>query len=74
MKSIKKRFAKVKIVSRVTQFEENGGATFTDKEALDTNTECTTLTTDCTIADKGGRGKDQGRHRQSLSRAYQHLA
>lgn len=55
MKSIKKRFAKVKIVSRVTQFEENGGATFTDKEALDTNTECTTLTTDCTIADKGGR-------------------
>ena len=55
MKSIKKRFAKAKIVSRVTQFEEKGSASFTDSEAVDESTECTTLTTDCTIADKGGR-------------------
>lgn len=55
MKSIKKRYAKIRILSRVTQFEENGGASFTDKEAPNSNTESTTLTTDCTIADKGGR-------------------
>ena len=55
MKSIKKRFAKAKIISRVTQFEEEGGASFTDKESADGNTENTTLTTDCTIADKVGR-------------------
>lgn len=55
MRSIKKRFAKAKIISRVTQFEEEGSASFTDKESADGNTECTTLTTDCTVADKGGR-------------------
>ncbi len=51
MKSIKKRFAKAKIVSKVVQFEENGGDTFSDGE----NGETTTLTTDCTVADKGSR-------------------
>ncbi|MBQ4598845.1 MAG: DUF1934 domain-containing protein [Clostridia bacterium] len=55
MRSIKKRFAKAKIISRVTQFEEDGSASFTDKESVSGNTECTTLTTDCTVADKGGR-------------------
>ena len=39
----------------MTQFEEKGSASFTDSEAVDESTECTTLTTDCTIADKGGR-------------------
>lgn len=55
MKSIKKRFAKAKIISRVTQFEENGTASFTDTEGASDTADCTTLTTDCTIADKGGR-------------------
>lgn len=55
MKSIKKRFAKARIISKVIQFEENGGATFSDNEAEQSSGETTTLTTDCTIADKGSR-------------------
>ena len=55
MKSIKKRFTKAKIVSKVTQFEEKGGSTFNDNEIEAGEVDTTTLTTDCTIADKGSR-------------------
>lgn len=55
MKSIKKRFAKAKIISKVTQFEEKGNATFNDAESEVGESDTTTLTTDCTIADKGSR-------------------
>ena len=60
MKGIKKRFAKLTLVSKVLQYEESGDSTITGKEgdvamALDGEAECTTLTTDCTIADKGGK-------------------
>lgn len=60
MKGIKKRFAKLKMISKVLQFEENSESTITGKEgdvamAIDGEADCTTLTTDCTIADKGGK-------------------
>ncbi|MBQ4151335.1 MAG: DUF1934 domain-containing protein [Clostridia bacterium] len=53
MKSIKKRFAKARIISKMIQFEENGTSSFNDEDA-DAG-ETTTLTTDCTVADKGSR-------------------
>lgn len=60
MKGIQKRFAKLKLVSKVLQFEENSDNTITGKEgdvamAVDGEVDCTTLTTDCTIANKGGK-------------------
>ena len=55
MRSIKKRFAKAKIVSKVTQFEEKSGSSFNDSEGEAGEVDTTTLTTDCTIADKGSR-------------------
>ena len=52
MKSIKKRFAKARIISKVIQFEENKG----EKCVIDEEKgETTTLTTECTVADKGSR-------------------
>ena len=54
MKSIQKRFAKAKIVSKVIQFEEKKNPS--QNSDFDESTgETTTLTTDCTIADKGSR-------------------
>ena len=60
MKGIKKRFAKLKLVSKVLQFEDNGDSTITGADgdvamAVDSEADCTTLTTECTIADKGGK-------------------
>ncbi len=55
MKSIKKRFAKARIISKVIQFEENGGNSFNDNDADSEAGETTTLTTDCTVAEKGSR-------------------
>ncbi len=55
MKSIKKRFAKAKIISKVTQFEESGGSSWSDSEGNAGEVDTTTLNTECTIADKGSR-------------------
>lgn len=55
MRSIKKRFAKARIISKVIQFEENGGSSFNDEDLGKDSGETTTLTTDCTVADKGSR-------------------
>ena len=51
MKSIKKRFAKARIISKVIQFEEKKNAS--GQEFDEESSETTTLTTDCTVADKG---------------------
>ena len=54
MKSINKRFAKIRIVSKMVQYSDETDAT----EALteeDITEESSTLTTDCTIADKGDK-------------------
>ncbi len=58
MKGINKRFAKLKLISKVTQFDTDGDSTITGK-AKNTakpsvESETTSLTTECTIADKGG--------------------
>ncbi len=52
MKSIKKRFAKARIISKVIQFDEKKGEScdFDEEQG-----ETTTLTTECTVADKGSR-------------------
>lgn len=55
MKSIQKRFAKAKIVSKVTQFDEKSTSSMNDKESPAGEVDTTTLTTDCTVADKGSR-------------------
>lgn len=60
MKGIKKRFAKLTMISKVLQFEDSDRSTFTDADgdiaaAFDGDVDCTTLTTECTIADKGGK-------------------
>ena len=52
MKSIKKRFAKARIISKVIQFEEKKGEKCEFDDELG---ETTTLTTECTVADKGSR-------------------
>lgn len=52
MKSIKKRFAKARIISKVIQFEEKKNAKCDFDED---NSETTTLTTECTVADKGSK-------------------
>ncbi len=51
MKSIKKRIAKLRVVSRMVQYSDSTDAFAED----DVSEESSTLTTDCTIADKGGR-------------------
>lgn len=55
MKSIRKRFAKVRIVSVVTQYGADETSTLTDAEGQSGETETMTLTTDCTVAEKGDR-------------------
>ncbi len=60
MKGINKRFAKLKLVSKVTQFDTDGDSTITGKSknvAMKVDPECetTSLTTECTVADKGGK-------------------
>ncbi len=54
MKSIKKRMAKLRIVSRMTEYDEHDDPRSGASES-DVTEESSTLTTDCTIADKGGR-------------------
>ena len=54
MKSIKKRMAKLRIVSRMTEYDEHDDPRSGASESNVTE-ESSTLTTDCTIADKGGR-------------------
>lgn len=55
MKSIRKRNAKVRIISVVTQYGADGASAFTDAVGKDGETETMTITTDCTVADVGGR-------------------
>ena len=55
MKSIKKRFAKAKIISKVIQFEEKSKDFDEDCDFDEEKGDTTTLTTECTIADKGTR-------------------
>ncbi len=55
MKSIKKRFAKAKIVSKVIQFEEKKNNPENEHTFDEDNSETTTLTTECTVAEKGSR-------------------
>lgn len=55
MKSIKKRFAKAKIISKVIQFEEKNDELDDDCDFDEEKGDTTTLTTECTIADKGSR-------------------
>lgn len=53
MKSIKKRFAKLRIVSKMVQYEpETDGGIIGTNEATE---ETSSLTTDCTVADKNGK-------------------
>ena len=54
MKSIKKRFAKIRIVSKMMQYSDEADATDPLAEE-DITEESSTLTTDCTVADKGGK-------------------
>lgn len=58
MKGINKRFAKLKLVSKVTHFDTDGDGKITGKSVamkVDPECETTTLTTECTVADKGGK-------------------
>lgn len=60
MKGINKRFAKLKLISKVTQFDTDGDSTITGKEKssapkVSGESETTSLTTECTVADKGGK-------------------
>ena len=55
MRSIKKRFAKAKIVSKVIQFDEKKKGEKNEHTFDEANGETTTLTTECTVADKGSR-------------------
>ena len=54
MKSINKRFAKIRIVSKMVQYSDETDATEL-LTAEDVTEESSTLTTDCTVADKGGK-------------------
>ena len=54
MKSIKKRFAKIRIVSKMVQYSDETDATDPLAEE-DITEESSTLTTDCTVAEKGGK-------------------
>ena len=54
MKSIKKRFSKIRIVSKMVQYSDETDATDPLAEE-DITEESSTLTTDCTVADKGGK-------------------
>lgn len=55
MKSIKKRFAKARIISKVIQFEEKKNTGAGNCVFDESNGETTTLTTECTVADKGSK-------------------
>ncbi|MBQ6893057.1 MAG: DUF1934 domain-containing protein [Clostridia bacterium] len=55
MRSIKKRFAKARIISKVIQFEEKKNTAKNTCDFDDEKGETTTLTTECTVADKGAR-------------------
>ena len=55
MKSIKKRIAKLRIVSRMIEYDEHDDPQSAEPAGEEITEESSTLTTDCTIADKGGR-------------------
>ncbi|MBQ8836356.1 MAG: DUF1934 domain-containing protein [Clostridia bacterium] len=55
MKSIKKRFAKARIISKVIQFEEKKNSVANACEFDEEKGETTTLTTECTVAEKGSK-------------------